>query len=78
MAKCPSIKIALNPRTRRNNVRCPNVMDKFKRDEQLGLTAVTAPVNMCEGILSGSDQCSRKKMKIMDFTVYTHTHRCNM
>jgi hypothetical protein len=78
MTKCPSIKIAFNPKTRRNNAQCPNVMDKFKRDEQLGLTAVTAPVNICEGILSGSDQCSRRRMNIMDFTVNTrtraHTH----
>jgi hypothetical protein len=48
-------------------------MDKFRRDEQLGLTAVTAPANMCEGILSSSDQYSRKKVKITGFTVYTHT-----
>jgi hypothetical protein len=30
-------------------------MDKFKHDEQLGLTAVMAPANMCEEILSGSE-----------------------
>jgi hypothetical protein len=65
--------IAFNPRIKRNNARYPDVKDKFKRDKQLGLTAVTAPVNLCEGTLSGSDQHSRKKQKIMDFTVYRDT-----
>jgi hypothetical protein len=62
-------KIAFNPGTRRNSARCPDVLDKFKRDEQLELTATIAPVNLCEGSLSVSDQSFKKKLNIRDITV---------
>jgi hypothetical protein len=50
-----------------------DVIDRFKRDEGLGSTAVTAPADLCEGSVSGSDKHSKKKLKIMDFAVYRDT-----
>jgi hypothetical protein len=51
----------------KGNVR--NLIDEFKRDEELGPTAVTSG-NLCEEIVSDSYQHTSKKPKILDFSVF--------
>jgi hypothetical protein len=52
---------------RKNDV--GNLIDEFKRDEELGPAAVTSG-NLCEESASSIDQHIRSEPKILDFIVF--------
>jgi hypothetical protein len=47
-----------------------DLIDEFKRDEQLGPIVAATPENLCEGSVSDSDQHSRMELKITDFSEF--------
>jgi hypothetical protein len=47
-----------------------DLIDEFKCDEHLGQIAVIKPANLCKGSMNDNDQHSRKKLKIMDFSMF--------
>jgi hypothetical protein len=49
-----------------------NLIDEFKRDEELGPTAITSR-NLCEESVSDNYQHTFKKPKILDFSVFEDT-----
>jgi hypothetical protein len=58
------------PKKRRKILDVRDLIDEFKRDEQSGPIAVPTLANLWEGNVSDNDQHSRKKPKIMHFSMF--------